>query len=63
MHPRKTEFNKLRDQLDITLPEIAILIGKSWSATRKYAAGADVRLPPDEVLATMRKAVAQMQKR
>ncbi len=57
MHPRKQEFNKLRDLLDITLPEIAVLIGKSWSATRKYAAAADVRLPPVEVLAIMRKAV------
>ncbi len=57
MHSRKQEFNKLRDKLDITLPEIAVLIGKSWSATRKYAAAADVRLPPVEVLAIMRKAV------
>ena len=57
MHPRKREFNQLRDKLDITLPEIAVLIGKSWSATRKYAAAADVRLPPVEVLAIMRKAV------
>ena len=57
MHPRKREFNQLRDKLDITLPEIAVLIGKSWSATRKYAAAADVRLPPVEVLAIMRNAV------
>ncbi|MEN3145341.1 hypothetical protein ABDF71_25445 [Ochrobactrum sp. WV_118_8] len=63
MHPRKQEFNELRDQLDITLPEIAVLICKSWSATRKYAAESDCRLPPEEVLATMRNAVAQMQKR
>lgn len=57
IHPRKREFNQYRDLLDMTLPEIAVLIGKSWSATRKYAAVADIRLPPVEVLAIMRKAV------
>jgi transcriptional regulator with XRE-family HTH domain len=54
---RQREFRELQRNLGLSAPEVATLIGKSVSTVNQYRSdGKHRRIPPDDVLATMRAA-------